>query len=288
MSAELKEQASQEWDYYVDMPVGEILRRARLHYGLSLSQVEAALCIRSSYLEALESGNLTVLPGRTYAIGFIRTYAEYLRLDGDKIVHLFKIQSVGNGTKPELNYPSPASESKLPNRYILFGSTGAFALLLFFLSISGLFSQNNPAAIPSVPEEMKFHVAGTISSLNLPLEAVVLNAIEPAVGGEELAQDMVINIKESAWLEVRNKDGKALISQVLSPGDSYILPDEAGLVLDTGNAGALEIMWGDVALPPLGESGDIIRNVSLELESLQKLENMAENAENNLEEETAE
>ena len=90
-------------DFHTDMPVGEILRRTRTHYGLNLQQVEQILRIRASNLEALETGDVSQLPGRVYAIGFVRAYAEYLGLDGDKMVHLFKQQSVGDKKKIDLS-----------------------------------------------------------------------------------------------------------------------------------------------------------------------------------------
>ncbi|PZO78204.1 MAG: DUF4115 domain-containing protein, partial [Micavibrio aeruginosavorus] len=80
--------------------MGEILRRTRVHYGQSLQQIEGVLRIRASQLDALEQGDVSQLPGRVYAIGFVRSYSEYLGLDGDKMVHLFKEQSVGKQKKP--------------------------------------------------------------------------------------------------------------------------------------------------------------------------------------------
>jgi cytoskeletal protein RodZ len=285
MQSQEQGQQSQEWDYYNNMPVGEILRRARMHYGLTLQQVEAILCIRAGYLEALENGDLSVLPGKTYAVGFIRTYAEYLRLDGAKIVQLFKAQSIGNGMRPELYYPSAASESKIPNKLILLGSSAGLLALIVFLSAIGILSIQKREMVPPVPEDIKISLNPQMN-MSTPLEAAILNAIEPAAG-DASKQPIIINIKDSVWLEIRGSNDKALISKVLSKGDSYELPDEEGLVLDTGNAGALEIVIGDLTISKLGEVGDIIRNISLDLESLEQLENLSEEslAEENLTEE---
>ncbi|MBU0859077.1 MAG: helix-turn-helix domain-containing protein, partial [Alphaproteobacteria bacterium] len=94
------------WENLTDMTVGEILRRTRLHYGQSLTDVESILRIRAAQLQALEDGRIDLLPGRVYAIGFVRAYAEYLGLDGEKMVHLFKAQA-GNPPRPraELHFP---------------------------------------------------------------------------------------------------------------------------------------------------------------------------------------
>lgn len=135
--AQPSNQPNQDWTNFTDLPVGEILRRTRAYYNLQIEDVEGALRIRASQLLALEEGRIDQLPGRVYAIGFVRAYAEFLGLDGDKMVYLFKAQLIGNKAKPELSFPAPASESKLPNPFILLGSFAGLALVLgvFMLSL---------------------------------------------------------------------------------------------------------------------------------------------------------
>jgi cytoskeletal protein RodZ len=53
---------------------------------LSLKEVESATSIRTSYLEAIEAGNMDKLISPVYAQGFVRQYAAFLGLDGDRII----------------------------------------------------------------------------------------------------------------------------------------------------------------------------------------------------------
>ncbi|HEY3069143.1 MAG TPA: RodZ domain-containing protein [Gaiellaceae bacterium] len=62
--------------------IGNSLREARLRQGFELPRVEADTKIRAKYLRALEDERFELLPGETYVKGFLRTYAEYLGLDG--------------------------------------------------------------------------------------------------------------------------------------------------------------------------------------------------------------
>ena len=66
--------------------IGNSLREARLRQGFELPRVEADTKIRAKYLRALEEEHFDVLPGDTYVKGFLRTYAEYLGLDGQLYV----------------------------------------------------------------------------------------------------------------------------------------------------------------------------------------------------------
>lgn len=62
--------------------IGNSLREARLRQGLEIPRIEADTKIRGKYLRALEEEQFDVLPGDTYVKGFLRTYADYLGLDG--------------------------------------------------------------------------------------------------------------------------------------------------------------------------------------------------------------
>jgi cytoskeleton protein RodZ len=66
--------------------IGNSLREARLRHGADLVEAEAATKIRSKYLRALEEERFELLPAQTYVKGFLRSYAEYLGLDGQLYV----------------------------------------------------------------------------------------------------------------------------------------------------------------------------------------------------------
>jgi cytoskeleton protein RodZ len=66
--------------------IGNSLREARLRQGLEFPRIEAETKIRGKYLRALEEEQFEVLPGDTYVKGFLRTYADYLGLDGQLYV----------------------------------------------------------------------------------------------------------------------------------------------------------------------------------------------------------
>ena len=66
--------------------IGNSLREARLRQRVELADAERATKIRSKYLRALEDEQFRLLPAQTYVKGFLRTYAEYLGLDGQLYV----------------------------------------------------------------------------------------------------------------------------------------------------------------------------------------------------------
>jgi hypothetical protein len=98
----------------MDSQIGAILRRARNRRKVELSEVEAATRIRLRYLRAIEAEEWDVLPGGVYTRGFIRTYATFLGLDGDRLADEYRASVEGPplGSSPPLPIPakSPAAD----------------------------------------------------------------------------------------------------------------------------------------------------------------------------------
>jgi len=283
------------WSGQEDLPVGALLKKARAHYGLSIEDVERALRIRASHLTALEEGRIERLPGRVYAIGFVRSYAEYLGLDGGRVVNMFKNESGGGGrARPELTLPVPASESRLPDIKILLPS---FAGLVLIIALVAFFSGggDKPAEIPPAAGTEEVSVSGSVSELQMPMESAVAMTISDAVaaeGGADPAQTtadsviaglavpdpapapapplnrVVITAIENSWAEIRNAEGQVILSRILKTGDIYTVPDEDGMTLSTGNAGGLVFTVNGNPGIMIGKTGDILRKVGIHPDEL--------------------
>src|SRR3982750_2203516 len=91
--------------------VGSDLRAARLRRGDEIAQVSRALKIRKDHLEALESDRLEDLPGKTYAIGFVRSYARHLGLDSAQYVERFK-QDISGRADEQVREPAPIHQDE--------------------------------------------------------------------------------------------------------------------------------------------------------------------------------
>lgn len=103
--------------------VGSLLRASRLRCGEELEDVAQVLRIRRRHIQAIEDGDFASLPGTTYAVGFIRAYADYLGLDSDEVVRRFKegqATETSKQKKNELSFPSPMSESGVPRGAVVF------------------------------------------------------------------------------------------------------------------------------------------------------------------------
>lgn len=66
--------------------LGRILQTTRESKHLTLDEIQERTKIRKRYLQAIEQGDLSILPGLVYARGFIKSYAEQLELDGQALL----------------------------------------------------------------------------------------------------------------------------------------------------------------------------------------------------------
>src|SRR6266511_1513312 len=89
-----------QWDAAV-FEIGNSLREARLRQGLDFPEIEQGTKIRAKYLRALEDEQFEVLPAQTYVKGFLRSYAEYLGLDGQLYVDEYNSRFVVGEEEPE-------------------------------------------------------------------------------------------------------------------------------------------------------------------------------------------
>ncbi len=386
--------------------VGSLLRATRVRLGEDVQDVASVLRIRRTYLEAIEDGRTNDLPGLTYAIGFVRTYAEHLGLDGAEVVRRFKTEAQAMGANNDLTFPSPVQEGRIPGGAILF-----VALLIAVLAYGGWYymssqgktltdiapalseklasmmesvqeqkiadpgpvtepasteetteeklpaASTSPAPVTSEPATAEPPVATSgdatsapaadpapapvettppvaaqvpetvpasslpdtatsetppaevsaatpapaavspqtpentapqqapasgVATAPVPAPAVespapvtepvtpqqqiadVPAAAAPAFGAQGPDVRIVLHAVADSWIQIREASGDLVNAQLLRPGERYNVPNRAGLVLLTGNAGGLELIVDGQKAPALGPQGSIRRNVALD------------------------
>lgn len=79
---------------------GERLKSAREAKKLSISDVHKDTNITPMYIEALEEERFQDFPGETYLIGFLRSYAEYLKLDVNSVLESYRGYKIGESDTP--------------------------------------------------------------------------------------------------------------------------------------------------------------------------------------------
>lgn len=132
--------------------------------GVDFAQAELATKVRGKYLRALEDEQFDVLPAQTYVKGFLRTYAEYLGLDGQLYVDEYNSRFVGSGDDHEPRARRSAARPQRRHRRIetnvvLVVLAAIAVLIVVTISAWKASDGNSPATPPAKPTAAKHHRA---------------------------------------------------------------------------------------------------------------------------------
>lgn len=264
--------------------IGAILEKARKERGLSLEEVEQATKIRKRYLQGLERDDYGVLPDAVYVQGFLKTYANYLGLDGEELARELKNRrkprrerhSANANLKSSFDEPlvSPGglagtSDGRISAATVItiLGSVVVIALLIGALYFIGRDSRVLEAGGGQQAPPAESGGRGGASGEGGPESA----GREPA-GGEQAASkeqqeapevppdtlQVAVSVEGApSWLSVQS-DGSVVFEQIAQPGFSDVFEAREEIVLSTGNAGAVsvEVNGQDVGL--IGGDGEVV------------------------------
>ena len=144
--------------------VGALLRASRIRCGEELPQTARTLCIRLCHLEAIEDGRFADLPGPAYALGFVRTYANHLGLDGEEVIRRLRAETEITETKPELTFPVPLSDSSIPSGAVVMVGLVAVVVAYGAYLMGTSRDSGQIARVSPVPERLARDSARTESS----------------------------------------------------------------------------------------------------------------------------
>lgn len=199
--------------------LGQLLRQERELRNIPLDRIEAATRIRAAQLRAIEDDRLDALPAEAYARGFVRTYAEYLGLNGDDVVAIFNEQWNRSAHRAEPALPqAPVSVARAPTG--LFSVWVALACLLLVGS-AVVYLMGGSGGGRSAPPTSGTH-ATAVSSSTTPATSATQTPPPAQPTGVRMT---VTAAQGSCWLEARrgSATGALLAERTLAPGQAVHL-----------------------------------------------------------------
>ena len=257
--------------------IGPILEKRRLEKGLSLKEVEQATKIRTRYLEGLEREDPTVLPDPVYARGFLKTYANFLGLDGELLSRELRDRRSPRRER-QLNHEAPGT-SDFERPLITPGGVGeaerrrvsgatiltvALAVLVLTAVIGALYyvgSRSAGTGSEDTPDEPAVEQEGPGPSQKEEPATEATTSTPGGATGEaeedaapETAPVTVRVIGAPAGLTI-TVDGAVALDQFAQPGFSQTFEAQNSVTVSTANAGAVEVEVDGENQGRLGRSG---------------------------------
>ena len=253
--------------------IGKTLHEARTRLGLTLEQAERSTRIRGHYLEALERGDLDLLPSPVQARGFLQNYANYLGLESQAILQRYSEVLNSQRTGPFRR----ARLSELPTRPTVRVRTRRFSADLIVAAVASvavlavliggfgrlaasLRERNQaasafliptftpPAAQPNPPGPAPAPAAGAAETPTAPV------LIQPGLSG---VVDLRLLIEKRGFVIVE-VDGQEVFRGRPSPGELLEFQGDELVKVTTGNGGGLRAFYRGEDQGLLGELDEVV------------------------------
>jgi cytoskeletal protein RodZ len=282
----------------IEFGVGKELRAARLKAELKITEVANDLNLTVDHLTAIEKDNYHELPGNTYVVGFVRSYAKYLGLND---VHMVD-RLMQSGLIPSLQPIKPAVETEEKNNgsqkrmviRLLVGSIIVIVLILSFFTVKNLPESPDIVSVVEeaivVPEPTKVQNTNAdieststedtkgltddevadmlkdVSSLSEEVQAPVEEKKIKLIGTKPEGSRVMLTALRDAWYQVYNpKTGRVYQNAVLKKGHSVWVQPQKGVFMDIGRPHTMVISVDGKEYGRSGPSwGGVIKKLSTE------------------------
>ncbi len=248
--------------------IGSILREARLAHGITYEQVEEDIMIKKRYLQAMEDGEWSKLPGRAYAKGFLRLYAQYLKINVASVMDLFEVEvrpdnAVSNTVIIREVPIEPRHKIELNNKpkknLIMVLSVLSILLLLgvqwacrIYLGPSSAGPPTQASGETTVPAAVGGQEPSDPADRVQPQEEPVPDATKNTIDVMVLAQE------EACWVRLEDS-GTKLYEGTLKPGEKVEFFNIKKMHIAAGNAGAIQVTINGQTLDTLGGFGKVVK-----------------------------
>ena len=249
--------------------IGDLLRRERERQNLSIKDIEKATSIRALYIDAIEKGEYKTLPGEVYAKGFVRNYANYLKLNANEIVNAFneemhpqeelqdaagsssaeeaRQEQAAERNREEYRGPKITSLESYPMEKKSHGVRNALmvAAAVFVVAFAALIAFGGDEE-PSAP-------APRAKTQTQQGQKQTEAAPKPAADGVEVK----LSFTDRCWTEVV-VDGKTEFEGTAEKGKVLTLKGKDKVRITAGNAGALNYSLNGKDMGAIGQKGEVV------------------------------
>jgi cytoskeletal protein RodZ len=256
--------------------LGSILRQTREARGLTISEVSHDTFIRTQYLEALEAGDLSRLPEPVYILGFLRRYANYLGLEGERVLRqATPLFGPVAATRTPISQPNrkPVSVALRPvhlwTAYVVLIMLAVGGLSAFLEGGSNPFTRWLPSrATSSEPNRGGQNNPASEQPIFPTLEEwITIGGVYPPSADNTAPQSphkpVQLDIRvvdRPSWLRVI-ADGRTVFEDTLQPGAQQNWSAEESIVLRAGNAGGILLTFNNRDLGVMGSFGEVKEQV---------------------------
>lgn len=264
---------------------GKLLRDAREQLGLTQEQIAKELYMTLTKVKAIESDQYTRLHSDTFIRGYLRAYAQLVKVDVVSLLAIYDGQAKILGLKENF---LPVKKNDSPNRKIWQFAVSLIGILLLLWLLSIWFWDNRKrndysnvtVSVPGTPIETiavssSVVSAGALSSssvssfsvtLAAPVENPIIAISSSASSRPEFEAIKSVSISQASdkldfyfndecWVEVSDANGDVLVTELQMKDTQLSVKGQSPFEVKLGNAPAVELKLNDEIIdlvPALG------------------------------------
>jgi cytoskeletal protein RodZ len=236
--------------------IGSFLQQRRLELGVSLEEVAAKTLIRVPLLQAIEDGDISLLPEPIYVKGLILRYGNILQVDGDTLADTFPLEITPIVSDIIAKPPAPSIAERLADISlnlkphlgkillaggVVVGIVAVASLRQPFMDAIARIRPNNTTKIEASPTTPA---------------AIVTQPSPMAATNDDSGVEATINLSADSWLQI-SIDGKVEFEGTLGRGTERKFVAKEKLSISAGNAGAVSVSVNREPPKPLGNPGEV-------------------------------
>lgn len=269
-------------------PLGKYLRKERELKKVSLGELSTNTRVRGHILKAIEEDRYDLLPSPTFVKGFLTSYAKYVGIDPNDVVHRYQVAlrgqfDTGSDVPPKREIRRHGKSLQHIGGFIVGGIIVAGLTIAYFFSIQPSKPSAQPVPVslaakdapPSISlssppggegdveegdgAEGDRETSSDIANKN-PQEEILFSPTQ-IVGANSFQKGKPISLQlkaiETTWLSAKVDDQTGR-DMILRPGESIPLEAINQIDLLVGNAGGLDFIQNEKGLERFGKSGEVV------------------------------
>jgi len=271
------------------LSIGETLRRRREERALTPEQAAFQSKVPLRLVQMLESDDYQLLPDPLYLVRLLHEYATFLGLDAaaldaefQRVMHRPPRPAVSPARAP---VPAPRAASTIPWKQVLWTVAAilvATPLVVIALSLASKRSADQAVSTPPGELQAERPAAGravdapaqgseSVAAVGSPPPALPETTVTPVMTTPAApgpprqgaaGHILIVRAQEVTWLSVR-ADEKDAREVLLQPEQAARFEAQTGFRVTVGNAGGVTVSLDGTPLPPLGRSGEVVRDLVL-------------------------
>ncbi len=259
--------------------LGKQLQKHRESKGINLKDISLQTKIGLRHLEAIENDRLDLLPGGFFTRQILKTYLINIGLNPQE--WLKKYMAAGLLETEELQIPSKKKSQKEKSEVLhkLFSGLLLLAIILATITLALISIKSSKKTAENLKKQVASQVVveekekekSSAPSVNAELQTEQVQKTETELTGSQEYQglNMELNFTEECWIQVY-ADGHLVVDGLKLDGYRTAVKAENEILINIGNAGALNFRLNGKPGKPLGKRGAVIKNIRITPDNIQQ------------------